>query len=123
MSRFPHITNARFCRFIILPLIFILITIRAFTQEPVISPSENIEETLELHAETLEEEYDYTDLFSELEFFLANPMPINIATHDEIRQLFFLNDIQINNLLQYIQDYGKIVTIYELAILMASTAK
>jgi hypothetical protein len=115
MSRFPHITNARFCRFIILPVIFILITIRALAQEPVISPSENIEETLELHAETLEEEYDYTDLFSELEFFLANPMPINMATHDEIRQLFFLNDIQINNLLQYIQDYGKIVTIHELA--------
>jgi len=89
----------------------------ATAQEPVISPGETqaIEETLELHAEFTEEEYDYTDLFSELEFFLANPLPINHAAHDEIRQLFFLNDIQINNLLQYIADYGKIATVYELA--------
>lgn len=88
----------------------------AFSQEPVLpAQTQSIEETLELHAESSDEEYDYTDIFAELEFFLANPLPINIATHDEIRQLFFLNDIQINNLLRYISDYGKITTLYELA--------
>lgn len=115
MSKLPHTRNTIFFRAIILYVIFILISISAFAQEPVVSPSENIEETLELHAETLEEEYDYTDLFSELEYYLTNPIPINIAAQDEIRQLFFLNEIQINNLLQYIQDYGKIVSFYELA--------
>ena len=86
-------------------------------QEPVVMPAESqvIEEALELHAEFTEEEYDYTDLFAELEYFLSNPLPLNHATHDEIRQLFFLNDIQINNLLQYIADYGSIVSMYELA--------
>jgi len=86
-------------------------------QEPAALPADpqTVEEALELHAESLEEEYDYTDLFAELESFLVNPIPINAATHDEIRQLFFLNEIQVNNLMKYIQDHGKIVTIYELA--------
>jgi len=92
-------------------------TMISFAQEPPALPADppGIEQTLELHAESLEEEYDYTDLFAELESFIANPIPINVATHDEIRQLIFLNDIQINNLLKYIEDHGKITTIYELA--------
>ncbi|NLN95033.1 MAG: helix-hairpin-helix domain-containing protein [Bacteroidales bacterium] len=86
-------------------------------QEPEISPSgsQKMEEALEDHAEASESEYDYTDLFAELEYFLTYPLPVNIATFDELRQLFFLNDLQINNLLKYISDYGKIVSIYELA--------
>lgn len=95
---------------------FVLIN-AAKAQEPAISPvqPEKIEETLEQHAESSDAEIDYTDLFAELEFFLANPLPINNASFDEIRQLFFLNDIQIANLQKYIADYGKIASLYELS--------
>jgi hypothetical protein len=117
MSKVPHIKYKGFLKLFILwgTLLFAIPFSQA--QEPVVSPDETqtIEEALEIHAETLEDDYDYTDLFSELEFLRANPIPINIANYDDIRQLFFLNDIQINNLLKYIADYGKIVSIYELA--------
>lgn len=97
-------------------LLFVLVY-HAKAQEPAISPAqpEKIVETLEQHAESSDAEFDYTDLFAELEFFLANPLPINTSTFDEIRQLFFLNDIQVNNLLKYISEYGKIASLFELS--------
>lgn len=105
-----------FIRIIILAVLVCTFRL-VLAQEPVVIPADpqSVEEALEFHAETLEDEFDYTDLFAELESFLANPIPVNTASHDEIRQLFFLNDIQINNLLKYIEDHGKIVSIYELA--------
>ena len=117
MNQHSHISCSKLFMLILFFQGFIFVVHNALAQEPIVLPAETqtIEEALENHAETLEEEYDYTDLFAELEYLLANPIPINIAAHDEIRQLFFLNEIQINNLLQYIQVYGKIITIYELA--------
>lgn len=115
MDKILHISCSLIRWLYVFSALLIIFQHKVFAQEPIVTPHETIEEALELHAETLEEEYDYTDLFAELEYLIYNPIPINIATHDQIRQLFFLNDIQINNLLQYIRDYGKIVTIYELA--------
>ncbi|MDZ4203852.1 MAG: helix-hairpin-helix domain-containing protein [Bacteroidales bacterium] len=86
-------------------------------QEPVVSPIETpiVQEALEQQAENVEEEFDYTDLLSELEHLVYNPIKINIATFDQMKQLFFLNDIQITNLLEYRNMYGEILTLYELA--------
>ena len=84
---------------LIITMIFFMFYTFVRAQEPEISPSgsQKVEEALEDHAEASESEYDYTDLFAELEYFVTYPLPVNIATFDELRQLFFLNDLQINN--------------------------
>ncbi len=86
-------------------------------QQPIITPEEPeyIQQAIEQQAETQEEEIDFTDILVELEYLLQNPIQINTATFDEVKQLFFLNEIQITNLLEYRNLYGAILSVYELA--------
>lgn len=47
----------------------------------------------------------------------ANPININAATREELEDLPFLNFSQVENLLEYIFDYGQLKTIYELNLI------
>jgi len=44
----------------------------------------------------------------------ANPIDINQANEEELNKLFFLNGFQLFALNEYIQEYGKILSLYEL---------
>ncbi len=101
----------------LITLLFLLTPAYVLAQDPIITPGETpiIQEAIEQQAENQEEESDYTDLIAELEHLTYNPIKINNATFDEIKQLFFLNDIQITNLLEYRNTFGEILTLYELA--------
>jgi hypothetical protein len=61
-----------------------------------------------------EEDADYSELIQQLEVFLQSPINLNTAKADDLRRLIFLNDIQINNLLNHIRTYGNLISIYEL---------
>jgi len=74
-----------------------------------------IESTIEMIAENAEdEEIDYTTLFDDLNFLYQHPINLNNTTQEDLKQLLLLNDIQINNLLEYIEKTGKLIAIYEL---------
>ncbi|MFZ6051896.1 ComEA family DNA-binding protein [Halocola ammonii] len=75
-----------------------------------------IEQRIETIAGNLDEdtELDYTTLFDDLNFFYDNPLNLNAATAEELRQLYLLTDIQINYLLEHIECYGKLESIFEL---------
>ena len=60
------------------------------------------------------ESADYTDLLETLNYYKHHPLNLNIATIEELQQLHYLNEIQINNLLTHIRKSGKLITIYEL---------
>jgi len=75
---------------------------------------ELFQQRIESLAEEAEEELDYSELIEELEFFIRNPINLNFATADDLRRLSFLNDIQINNLLNHISMFGRLLSIYEL---------
>jgi len=101
-------------------LVFIL-NYNGFSQVPTDPYSEdNINQKIEDITENLnntensDEELDYTDLISELDFLKTNPLNINTANKEDLKQLYFLNDIQIHNLIEYIQKNGQLVSIYEL---------
>lgn len=53
----------------------------------------------------------------QLSYIAANPINVNIATRDELEALPFLNVTQVENLLEYIFDYGELKSIYELALI------
>ena len=75
---------------------------------------EGFHQRIESLLEESDVELDYAELIEELEFFIQNPINLNSATADELRRLFLLNDIQINNLINHISMFGKLISIYEL---------
>jgi hypothetical protein len=67
-------------------------------------------------AEKTDDDLDYTELVENLEYLKQNPINLNYATGDELRNLMFLNDMQVYHLLAYRETYGYFVTIYELQL-------
>ncbi len=64
--------------------------------------------------ESEEESAGFSVLVETLETLHSHPININNTNMNELRQLFMLTDIQINNLLRHIEQHGKLVAIYEL---------
>jgi hypothetical protein len=84
------------------------------TAQPPPVNEELFQQRIESLAEEAEEELDFSELIEELEVFLRNPINLNFATADDLRRLYFLNDIQINSLLNHISMFGRLISIYEL---------
>lgn len=107
----------RFSLLFVFSLFFIC---KAFAQEPDTTKAtgtEEIEQQIESLAERTDIEVDYSDWVEELNILRQRPVNINSTDENELRRLFFLNDLQINNLLQYINQYGKLSSIYELQVI------
>ncbi|MES2397255.1 MAG: helix-hairpin-helix domain-containing protein [Bacteroidota bacterium] len=89
----------------------------AFAQDtiPLKTDDSDIQQQLENIAENSEnEDADYTNLLEGLIYFKEHPINLNNTNKEELQQLTFLNDIQINYLLRHIEKNGKLITIYEL---------
>jgi hypothetical protein len=69
----------------------------------------------ELVMET-EDENKAEDLIESLFYCYENPIEINYATEEQLKQLIFLTDEQIHNILVYIKEKGGLLTIYELQL-------
>src|SRR5690554_6640984 len=57
---------------------------------------------------------DYEDLYESLLQVYLNPINLNQATAEELQSLYILQPSQINSLLNYIQLYGMLLSLYEL---------
>lgn len=65
-------------------------------------------------ADNISEDFDYGELTERLSKYKRVPLNLNKATKEELKELFFLSPIQINNLLNHIKNTGKLLEIYEL---------
>ena len=72
---------------------------------------EYIEELLENSDENSE---SIEKLFEELSYLSENPLNLNLATADQLKQIPFLSDVQILSILDYRQKQGEFVSIFEL---------
>jgi hypothetical protein len=104
----------------LLPAIFTLLlsgSLRA--QEPVKTEqgvSSLLEDQIEQLSGNTDTEADYSDLVEELLQYIKNPVNINTASEQELHQLQ-LNDLQINNLSNYILTFGELTSLYELNLI------
>lgn len=62
------------------------------------------------------EETDWTNELEELSEQIQQPINLNTATKEQLEQLPFLSDVQIENLLAYIYIHGHMQTVYELQL-------
>jgi len=95
-------------------MLFFTFIIQAQVPVKPIQNEENIEDKIENIAENTDAELDYTELVESLNYYKENPININKTNADELKKLLLLNDIQINNLLNYIANTGQLVSTYEL---------
>ncbi len=93
-------------------LFLILISLYSRAQEA--DKTKMLEAIIESQLENLEEETDATVMIEDLEFYAENPININSANANELSKLYLLNDIQISNLMDYINEFGPVYSIYEL---------
>jgi len=97
-------------------LLFIFTYSSSYAQIPVTESEKNekLEQKLENVVESTDAEVDYSYLVDELEVYLKNKMNLNTATAEDLDHFFFLNDVQINNLLEHIKNNGKLISLEEL---------
>ncbi|MDR1678565.1 MAG: helix-hairpin-helix domain-containing protein [Prevotellaceae bacterium] len=63
-----------------------------------------------------QEEIDETQLYDDLVYFSQNPINLNSTNRSELEKLQFLSDIQVENLLAYLHQYGPMQSLYELQL-------
>jgi hypothetical protein len=76
-----------------------------------------LEDIIEGIAESSEEELDYTALFEDLFYFSQHPLNLNIANREDLEKFQFLNDFQIEGILEYKRMAGEMKTIYEMQLI------
>lgn len=86
---------------------------------PLLGTSQDIipntfEDNIQQLSENSEMTPDFSDLTDDLYDIQDHPFNINNTTAQELKRIPFLNDRQINTLLNYIQTYGEFVSIFEL---------
>ena len=81
-----------------------------FSQEIPVTAEQQLENQTDAdQGETEDDSY-----LQELEQFKKNPININSADADELKQLRIITDLQIANLITYRNLFGKLISIYEL---------
>ena len=63
------------------------------------------------------ESFDYNTIFENLNYYYENPLNINQATENDLRELYLLNEIQITDFILHRNTHGSYLSIYELQTL------
>ncbi len=88
-------------------------------RDTVLSPIDPVREIIEDFLQNAEGdiEFDYNTLFEDLETYLDRPINLNEATEEELKDLIFLDDVQIVNLLRYRNEQGNLIALQELQVI------
>jgi DNA uptake protein ComE-like DNA-binding protein len=90
----------------LLCLLVVVAKQHATAQEKMSVTEKTIETIVESILENLDEETDASLIVEDLESYAERPLNINTATAEELGKLHLLDDIQINKLLEYRNQYG-----------------
>ncbi|MEM7549102.1 MAG: helix-hairpin-helix domain-containing protein [Bacteroidota bacterium] len=63
---------------------------------------------------TQEDDLNYEDLYESLYQYYLTPLDLNTANEEDLRSLLILSEVQVYNFLQYRNQYGEFLSIYEL---------
>jgi hypothetical protein len=114
MNKMTKHTGLRNSLSVILVLGFVL---QNFAQQPdsiIRQDVFDITDKIENLAQSTDDILDYSDLIEDLKYYRENPLNLNYASTTDLEKLFFLNEMQIFNLIAYRETYGHFLTLYEL---------
>jgi hypothetical protein len=77
-------------------------------------PEIDVEDFIEQLFNLQSSDANYEDLYEQLLLMYANPLDLNTASPDELRNTFILNENQVQSFLLYRQKNGKLISVYEL---------
>ncbi len=93
-------------------IILLIINYSLFATGQEIPPT--TEQQLENLTDIDQNETEDDSYLQQLEHFKKHPLNLNDADANELKELIFLTDLQIDNLLSYRNLLGKLISIYEL---------
>ncbi len=98
-------------------IILVLFTIyilpeKCFGQEEL--KETHLQQLIEMRAEELEGEVDFTDLYYWLNYFYEHPLNLNRASQEDLQHLYILTPAQIQAILNHRKQFGEFISIYEL---------
>lgn len=73
-----------------------------------------IEYIIESVAENLSEDFDYTEMVDRLNYYQKNRINLNKTSVAQLSELVFLNQVQINDILNHVAKNGKFINLLEL---------
>ncbi|WP_026966164.1 ComEA family DNA-binding protein [Algoriphagus terrigena] len=94
-------------------LLFILFPLWTFSQSPPKTPID-LENFMERLFPVQEEDLDYESIYEVLFQLYLNPIDVNRADAEILQATYLLNPSQISNLIDYRNEFGDLLSIYEL---------
>jgi hypothetical protein len=101
-------------RLLIIWLITVLLNCYNVSSQEISAVDKWVEYIEELQEDSEENNESIEILYNDLSYLSENPLNLNLATPEELRKIPFLSEIQILNILDYLQKQGEFVSIYEL---------
>lgn len=96
-------------------IIFVLALVQTFESPGQEMDSKQIiESIIESQVSRIREGNDVALIIEDLEYFAENPININATSSDQLSKLYVLNEVQIKNLMDYLDKFGPAYSIYEL---------
>ena len=86
-------------------------------QDVITSTDELIADIFEQFTAESEEPIEFESFYEDLLYCAQNPINLNKTSKDKLERLPFLSDIQVENILSYIYQFGPMNTIYELQLI------
>jgi len=81
---------------------------------PQVQNDDLIEQILESMAPDLSEDHDYSEISDRLNHYRRSPLNINLASKDQLQELFFISPIQIHSILSHREEQGLFMDVLEL---------
>lgn len=100
------------CKSMVPFLLLVLMNTNVNAQNPLVD--DLIEQ---LVSKTDAENADFSSFVEDLNYYLQNPLNLNSASLEDLEKLYILDEIQIQNLQNYITGVGQMQTIYELQLI------
>ena len=73
-----------------------------------------IEQILESMAPELSEDHDYSEILERLNYYRRSPLNINLASKDQLHELFFITPAQVRSILSHREENGLFIDVLEL---------
>src|ERR1035437_4727493 len=86
-------------------------------QDVVPNVEQTIDDIFEQYSDESEQTIDYDSFYDDLVECSENPVNLNKTNREELKRLPFLSDIQIENILSYVYQFGPLYSIYELQLI------